>query len=158
MLPVSASPCLVTHGGCPVVNLLRLRDDTAKLLAEIEMTFRTTLLACMLGATLLNLAGAPARAEDCKEPETGTNEVPIISPPLANVVTGTGRLQFYSAPNERCAMNGVFVIPKDKLISYAQTDDGWTSVMYINPRTGNDVSGWVRSKRLKQTGTMGPRQ
>jgi len=140
------------------VNLLRLRHDTGGLLAEIEMTVRKTLLACMLGAALLNLAGAPARADDCKEPETGTSAVPIISPPLANVVTGTGRLQFYSAPNERCAMKGVFVIPKDKLISYAQTDDGWTSVMYINPRTGDDVSGWVRSKRLKPTGTIAPKQ
>jgi len=29
--------------------------------------------------------------------------------------------------------------------------------MYVNPRTGNDVSGWVRSARLKETGTMGPK-
>jgi hypothetical protein len=30
--------------------------------------------------------------------------------------------------------------------------------MHINPKIGNDVSGWVRSGRLKQTGPMGPKQ
>jgi hypothetical protein len=55
-------------------------------------------------------------------------------------------------------MSGVFVIPKDALVAYARTSDGWSSVMYINPRTGNDVSGWVRSDRLKQIGTVGPKQ
>ena len=109
-------------------------------------------------AALLNILAAPALAEDCKEPKTGTNAVPIISPPLAHVVTGAGRLQFYSAPNERCTMSGVFVIPKDELVAYAETDNGWSQMMYMNPRTGNMVSGWVRSARLKQTGTVGPKQ
>jgi len=30
--------------------------------------------------------------------------------------------------------------------------------MYNNPRTNNDVSGWVRTDRLRVTGTMGPKQ
>jgi hypothetical protein len=55
-------------------------------------------------------------------------------------------------------MRGVFVVPKDELIEYAQTKDGWSSVMYMNPTTGNDVLGWVRSGRLKETGTVGPNQ
>jgi hypothetical protein len=67
-------------------------------------------------------------------------------------------LQFYSAPDQHCAIDGVFVIPKDELVAYAETNDGWSSVMYMNPKRGNVVSGWVRSARLKQTGTMGPRQ
>jgi hypothetical protein len=112
----------------------------------------------LASALFLALLAAPALAESCKEPKTGTKDVPVFSPPLAHVVTGSGRLQFYSAPNLACAMNGVFVIPQDKLVGYAQTDDGWTSVMYVNPRTGADVSGWVRSERLKATGTMGPKQ
>jgi hypothetical protein len=123
-----------------------------------DLTLGRTLLAIVCGAAVLGRFGLPALAESCKEPKTGTNNVPIFSPPLANVVTGTGRLQFYSAPNYGCLMDGVFVIPKDELIAYAQTDDGWSQVMYINPRTGNDVSGWVRSERLKVTGTMGPKQ
>jgi hypothetical protein len=105
------------------------------------------------------VAFAPALAAPlCKEPDLGGKNAPMLSPPVANVVTGAGRLQFYSAPNLACAMNGIFVISKDELIAYAQTDDGWASVMYANPRTGNAVSGWVRSARLKQTGTVGPKQ
>jgi hypothetical protein len=110
-------------------------------------------LVCVLGAS------AFAQTQDgCKEPETGTKDVPIFSPPMAHVVVGAGRLQFYSAPNIRCVMDGIFVIPNDKLVAYAETSNGWSSVMYVNPKTGNDVSGWVRSARLKATGTVGPKQ
>ena len=121
------------------------------------MRFSRSLFA---GVVLLGLLGtsALAQSQNCKEPKTGTKDVPIFSPPLAHVVTGSGRLQFYSAPNLRCAMDGVFVIPKDELVAYAGTSDGWASVMYVNPRTGADVSGWVRSERLKATGTMGPKR
>ena len=126
------------------------------------MTFGKALLACIVcSSALVGACGAPTlagSAQNCKEPETGTNEVPIFSPPIANVVVGAGRLQFYLAPNLRCPMEGVFVIPRDQLIAYAETNDGWSSVMYLNPRTGNDVSGWVRSARLKATGTVGPTQ
>jgi hypothetical protein len=52
-------------------------------------------------------------------------------------------------------MPGVFVIPKDALIAYAESNDGWSSVMYSNPGNGNHVSGWVKSSRLKATGTVG---
>src|SRR5215510_9903638 len=56
---------------------------------------------------------------------------------------GNEQDNFYSAPKLDCAIDGVFVIPKDTLIGYAETSDGWSSVMYTNPRTGNIVSGWV---------------
>ncbi len=126
---------------------------------EIDMTSRKGLLAVVAcGGMLLSLSGAPALASDCREPKTGTKEIPIFSPPLSEAVTGVGRLQFYAAPNLRCPIDGVFVIPKDELIAYAETDDGWSSVMYTNPRTGKSVSGWLRSARLKETGTVGPRQ
>ena len=98
----------------------------------------------------------PAQAAECVEPETGTKAAPAFSPPLSEVVTGAGRLQFYSAPNSGCVMKDVFVIPKDELIVYAQSS-GWSSVMYSNPKTGNSVSGWVKSSRLKETGTAGPK-
>jgi hypothetical protein len=110
---------------------------------------------------VLGSLGASVRAEtpaNCREPQAGTRRVPLLSPPLASVVTGTGRLQFYSAPNLHCPVNGVFVIPKDELIIYAQTNDGWSSAMYASPRSGNNVSGWVRSARLRETGTVGPKQ
>jgi hypothetical protein len=93
----------------------------------------------------------------CEEPEIGTKAVPSFSPPLSVVVIGAGRLQSYSSPNPGCASKGFFVIPKDELITYAQSG-GWSSVMYSNPATGDAVSGWVKSSRLKKTGTVGPRQ
>jgi hypothetical protein len=92
---------------------------------------------------------------DCKEPVIGTKNVPSLSPPLGEVVIGSGRLQFYSAPNLDCIMPGVFVIPGDGLIAYADSSDGWSSVMYSNPKSSDTVSGWVKSSRLKTTGTMG---
>ncbi len=85
------------------------------------------------------LAG-PADPNGCKAPETGTVHAPILSPPLGKVVVGKGRLQFFSAPDAKCQMNGVFVIPRDSLVAYAQTDDGWTSVMYMS----SGLQGWVR--------------
>jgi hypothetical protein len=107
---------------------------------------------------LLSVPAFAAPLANCKEPKTGTKAVPIFSPPRAAVVVGIGRLQFYSAPRVRCPLNGVFVVPKDQLVVYAQTDDGWSSVMFINARTGDSVSGWVRSARLKDVGTVGPEQ
>jgi hypothetical protein len=125
----------------------------------MEMMLRKIVLAGFAcSVTLLVSLGTAAYAEDCKEPKDGSNEAPMLSPPLANVVTGAGRLQFYSAPSARCAMPGVFVIPGDRLIAYAVADHGWSSVMYSNPRTGDITNGWVRSDRLKSTGTVGPRQ
>ncbi|MHC2467151.1 hypothetical protein [Bradyrhizobium embrapense] len=124
------------------------------------MSDRTVLACIACSAVIVAALAAAAHAQtpsSCKEPRAGTSRVPMLSPPLANVVTGKGRLQFYSAPNLRCPISGVFVIPNDELVAYAQTDDGWSSVMYLNPGTGNDVSGWVRSARLKVTGTIAPK-
>ena len=106
-----------------------------------------------LAVVLSLLSGAAFAA--CREPETGTKRIPLFSPPLGEVVTGAGRLQFYSAPDPRCAMKGIFVVPSDELIAYAQSADGWSSVMYANPKTGDTVSGWVKSARLRRTGTVG---
>ena len=106
-------------------------------------------------AGLLCLAVPATAAAACKEPETGTKRAPLLSPPLGKVVTGTGRLQFFSAPDAACRRTGVFVVPGDRLVAYAETNDGWTSVMYLG---GAQPQGWVRSDRLRTTGTMGPSQ
>lgn len=125
------------------------------------MSGKALVLSAILSAALAGSFAATALAGEprgCREPKTGTNRVPVFSPPLAERVIGAGRLQFYSAPDFRCPLRGVFVIPRDELVVYAQTDDGWMSVMYLNPGTGIDVSGWVRSERLKAMGSVGPRQ
>lgn len=116
----------------------------------MRMTGLAILLICALSS--------PTAQAACTEPQTGSDRAPALSPPLSQVVTGTGRLQFHSAPDSACPMKGVFIIPKDAVIAYAQTRDGWSSVMYLNPRTGNDVSGWARSASLKTIGRMGPKR
>jgi hypothetical protein len=99
------------------------------------MPARAILVAFILSASVPAFAG-------CKQPEIGTKNIPSLSPPLGEVVIGSGRLQFYSAPNPNCIMPGVFVIPKDELIAYAQSGDGWSSVTYSNPKSDDTVSGW----------------
>ena len=106
----------------------------------------------------LSPLGALANPANCSAPEIGTSRAPMVSPPLGAAVVGTGRLQFYSAPNPQCPISVTFVVPKDEVVVYAKTNDGWSSVAYFGGKTANDVSGWVRSARLKTTGTMGPSQ
>jgi hypothetical protein len=80
----------------------------------------------------------------------------IYNPILGGKVIGTGRLQFYTKPFIECEMKGVFVIPGDGLTIYSSTADSkWVEVMYINPKTSNDVMGWVQKNRIKETGSMG---
>jgi hypothetical protein len=121
------------------------------------MSFAKALFLCLAGAAALAAPALGGQA-NCHSPEIGTDAAPIVSPPLGAVVVGAGRLQFYSAPNSGCPIAGIFVIPKDEVIIHAQTDDGWSSVDYMGAKDGSDVSGWVRSGRLKTTGTMGPTQ
>jgi hypothetical protein len=77
----------------------------------------------------------------------------IIVPRVYFAVTGEGRLFFYSAPDQGCKLAGTFVIPGDSLIGYSEFK-GWISVMYTT-ENGDPVSGWVRSERLRRTGTLG---
>jgi hypothetical protein len=116
-----------------------------------------TLFACIAGiAVLLCPLAALASAANCQAPEIGSGDAPIVSPPLAAVVIGAGRLQFFSAPSPRCPIAGVFIIAKDEVIIHAQTTDGWSAVDYFSARNGGEVFGWVRSARLKMRGTVGP--
>jgi hypothetical protein len=72
-------------------------------------------------------------------------------------VEGKGRIYFHTAPDTRCRTKDIFVIQGDSLVVYSSFD-GWYEVMYINPKSGEDYSGWVRSERLKFSGTIGPSQ
>lgn len=67
---------------------------------------------------------------------------------------GTGHLDFHSAPDAACRIAGTFVIARDRLVGNHELR-GWTSVMFMT-RADDDVQGWVRSERLKVTGTLGP--
>ncbi|MCA8274441.1 hypothetical protein LGN17_18280 [Burkholderia sp. AU30280] len=74
------------------------------------------------------------------------------------VVTGKGRLPFYSAPDDACRIDGLFIVEHDHVD--ARTDYGrFTSVVYLNPRTRGIAEGWVPAARLKPDGTgIAPRQ
>jgi hypothetical protein len=70
-------------------------------------------------------------------------------------VVDAGRLYFYSAPDKRCRMKNVFVIPNDHLEAYSTYGD-YTEVVYWSAKSG-DPSGWVLSSRIVETGTgIGP--
>lgn len=84
------------------------------------------------------------------------SEQVFLNPPASHKVIGEGRLYFYTVPNESCRSKYVFVIPGDELTAYTEFK-GWYSVMYINPKTGKNYDGWVRSERLKMIGTIRPK-
>lgn len=62
-----------------------------------------------------------------------------------------GKLQFYYALDVRCKRPGVFILPGGKVDAYTEFRE-FTSVVYINPKNGADVTGWVKSSRLGHTG------
>jgi len=62
-------------------------------------------------------------------------------------VTGSGRLQFHSAPDSGCVMKGIFIVTGESVVAL-QEFSGYTSVRYRNPRTAIEVSGWVTSTQL----------
>lgn len=64
-------------------------------------------------------------------------------------VAGSGRLQFYSAPDGQCVEKDVFVVPGDKLYAYVEYGK-YYSVMYV-ANDGNQANGWVEKFRLVET-------
>lgn len=64
-------------------------------------------------------------------------------------VGGEGRLQFYAAPDKKCPIDHVFVIPGDSLIAYIEYKNFYR-VMYFS-RSHEQVTGWVEKKRLLET-------
>lgn len=97
---------------------------------------------------------APAVAAGCADQDRVANTTGAIIPGHASAytVTGTGRLQFYSAPSKACRMHGVFIVPGDTVTAY-RIHEGFVSVLYLNLKTGTDASGWVELKRLSANGT-----
>ena len=118
-----------------------------------RVLIRTVILLVVLsaGAPLLHAASFECGkvAKQVEQEKAG------FYPRRSYSVEGSGRLYFHTAPDARCRSKDIFVIPEDRLIVYTSYD-GWLEVMYTNPKTGEDYSGWVRSERLKFNGTLGP--
>ena len=73
--------------------------------------------------------------------------------PAMRMVNAGGRLYFHSAPDERCRLKGVFVVPNDRLEVFA--DHGaYTEVIYWHSVTGAGTAGWVPSARLAEMHQM----
>ncbi len=103
-----------------------------------------------VGISAANLAWA--QASPCKKPP---NEIYLIET-FQFTVAGTGRLHFHTGPHESCIDKKLFVIPGDELLAHSIADETerWVSVNFTTKR-GKEVSGWVRSERLKFTGAIG---
>jgi hypothetical protein len=65
-------------------------------------------------------------------------------------VAGPGRLYFHTAPDDRCRLKNVFVIPNDRLEVFAVHGD-FAEVIYWNPVTGIGTAGWVRHARIAES-------
>ena len=95
------------------------------------------------------LAPVLAQAPQCAEAAKIARDraMPVATEASRRRVTGTGRLQFYSAPDAACAVKGLFIVPGD--LMQAQFEfGGYTAVYYVNPVVGNEAVGWVVSSRL----------
>lgn len=66
----------------------------------------------------------------------------------AFVAAGEGRLQFHSAPEERCEIADTFVVPGDRLEA-SRVHGRFTLVFYQHPKAARVAAGWVDSTRLK---------
>ena len=114
----------------------------------------------MIVATSLLAAQGALAGVDCQAIEKAADKRESIIPGYQSGrdVVGKGRAPFYSAPDRRCAIKGVFLVPRDTVTAYAEVD-GFTQVMYINLKTGEDTEGWLESSRLRVNGTgISPRQ
>lgn len=110
-------------------------------------------------ATFAGLPSAYA-ADDCKaiDERAALSGARIPGSEGIYRVVGQGRLQFYSAPSEACAMKGVFILPGEQVSAYILFGE-FTAVMYVNRKTLVDVEGWVKTSRLEATGTgFAPKQ
>lgn len=111
------------------------------------------------GRALLLLALAacgPARAAvDCGALDATAEREGTIVPDVGSGrdIVGRGRLQFHSAPDSACAIDGLFVVPGDTL--FAQLEyGGFTRVAFIAMKKTDrqDVVAWVPSSRLRANG------
>ncbi len=102
----------------------------------------------------LMAATSISAAPNCTALDRDVKQLETVIPGCKAVheVVGSGRLQFYSAPDQSCKMPGTFIVPGQTVIAYSEYKE-YTSVMYINQKTNDSVVGWVSSARLKSTGT-----
>jgi hypothetical protein len=67
------------------------------------------------------------------------------------LVIGSGRLQFYAAPDIGCEMQGVAIQSGEQVDALIESN-GFTAVKYRRAATGGEAIGWVPAHRLKPNG------
>jgi hypothetical protein len=98
--------------------------------------------ASSITAAVAGTCRAQGDASESAQPQPGRAQV-----------LGQGRLQFYSAPDAACPLHGIFILPGEAIETLHRLA-GYTAVRYVNPRTGNQASGWVLSSRVGAAGTV----
>jgi hypothetical protein len=112
----------------------------------------------LVAALVLTIVVQGACADDgiCDKAARQAEADPVLLVPRVYFAVKSGpRLFFYSAPDQACRQADTFVIAGDSLIGYLEFK-GWISVMFTKTN-GDPVMGWVRSERLRATGTLGGR-
>ena len=109
----------------------------------------------LLAALLLALGtiGSASANVDCAAIEKRASQDGALIPGYQSGydVIGQGSLQLHSAPNSACPLQGLFLMPGDK-VNASKDYLGYTFVLFINPKTNVDAMGWVDSSRLKSNG------
>lgn len=128
-------------------------DDVFRSFGRCPLTMKHISTSFVL-SLLVSVAGVAHAATDCEALNKAGFHLGASIPGCdsGRAVVGQGRLQFYSAPALRCKMQGTFIVPGDQVVAYTE-HNGFTSVMYLHPKTQEDTMGWVSSNRLRRTGT-----
>lgn len=110
----------------------------------------------LIGVAIFALAGhcpLALSAVDCEKLNASTSQEGdfITGDTAGRVVVGHGRLQFYSAPDYSCKMQGVFILPSEQVDAYSNYN-GFTRVIYLGAKKGEPTIGWVRKNRLRANG------
>lgn len=109
---------------------------------------RATVVASLALVSLGAIAGPDCKAFENFSDIRGSRVLGDVS---EHVVIGTGRLYFHSSPYPNCRLRDVFILPGEVVNAYVEFA-GYTAVMYLNKKTGDDAVGWVETTRLRATG------
>lgn len=108
----------------------------------------------LLFTTLMLFSLGVLAAADCGKLDAAGEDAANIVPDFGSGrdIVGKGRLQFYSAPDTSCKMEGWFVVPGDILFAKF-TYRGFTKVSFIAmKKSDREVTAWVLSSRLQENG------
>jgi hypothetical protein len=127
-------------------------------MGEVKMRLLVFMTIMLVSSLAFARAGAGAENACSKIAEMAVRHQAFIPRHLSGRrVVGNGRFYLNFAPDKRCRMKDVFVVPNDRVEAYSDYQ-GFTDVTYWDAK-GNDVSGWVLSSRVVETGTgIGPKE